>query len=303
MKENKKTGSIISTVYVLLAGMMWGIIGLFVRNLNGSGLSSMCIVFIRSLSATLIMGAFLLVYNRKLFRIRIKDIWCFVGTGIISLSFFNICYFTTINMTSLSVAAILLYTAPSMVMIMSLFIFKEKMNAKKIVSVILAFIGCMMVTGIFSGGGSNTLSPIGILVGLGAGFGYAMYSIFARFALNKGYSSFTVTFYTLAFSVIGSVVFFEPQKTADVLSENPVMILFMLAFGLVTTVLPYIFYTLGLSGMESGRASIIASIEPVTATILGIVVFHEKTTLLGILGALVVLLSIFIVNVNEKNGN
>lgn len=300
MFQNSKK-SMISTIYVLIAGIMWGLIGLFVRSISEVGLSSLCIVFIRSLSGTLLMGGFLFFYNRILFKIKLKDIWCFIGTGIISLTFFNICYFSTIQMTSLSVAAILLYTAPSIVMILSLVIFKEKINTRKIISVVLAFLGCMLVTGVLSE--NSTISTIGILLGLGSGLGYALYSIFARFALNKGYHSFTVTFYTLAFSCIGSVFFCEWDKCATYVGGSPVRILFLALFGLISTVLPYIFYTLGLEGMESGRASIIASIEPVTATAVGVLVYRERLSFMGAIGAMIVIASIVIVNFNPKKAS
>ena len=296
-KSTRIMQSKLSTLSVLIAGIMWGVIGLFVRSLVSYGFSSMCIVFIRSISGTLLMGLFLLLYNRKLLKIRLKDIWCFLGTGVVSLTFFNICYFTTINMTSLSVAAILLYTAPSMVMLMSLILFKEKMTKRKVISVILAFVGCVLVTGVLSD--SSTISGIGILVGLGSGLGYALYSIFARYALDKGYHSFTVTFYTLMFSAIASVEFCEWDKCRTAISAKPALIAFFLLFGLISTMLPYIFYTLGLNGMEAGKASIIASIEPVTATVLGIVVFHESMSLMGILGAVIVIISIVIVNIGD----
>jgi len=288
----------LATIYVLIAGIMWGLIGIFVRNLAAYNLPSMCIVFIRSLAGMILMAAFLCIYDRSLFRIKLKDVWCFIGTGIFSLTFFNVCYFTTMSITSLSVAAILLYTAPSFVMIMSYFIFKEAFSVRKIIAVIMAFFGCVLVTGVIGSG--DNVPAFGILTGVGAGVGYALYSIFARFALNKGYHSFTVTFYTLLMSVFGSVAFFRPASTVSLIRSNPWMIAFLLLFGLVSTTLPYIFYTLGLQGMESGRASIIASIEPVTATIVGTLVFHESMTILGFIGAVIVLASIVIVNTGHK---
>lgn len=294
----KKGNNIISVLYVLIAGIMWGSIGLFVRRLNTFGFESMEIVCIRSISGALMMACFLFIYDRSLFRVRLRDIWCFIGTGVVSLTFFNICYFSTLAITSLSVAAILLYTAPSMVMIMSVIIFKEKLTFTKIISVIIAFVGCVFVTGVIGSG--DKVSVAGILLGLGSGLGYALYSIFARFALDKGYSSLTVTFYTFLFSVLGSLVFFKPHRFVTVVGERPSIVVFFLLFGLVSTALPYIFYTLGLTGMESGRASVIASIEPVTATILGIVAFGEKMTLMSAVGIMLVLISIMIVNLPHK---
>lgn len=296
VKENKR---IVSVICVLIAGIMWGLIGLFVRKLNADGYESMDIVFIRSIAGTLLMMVFIFFYDRSLFKIRLKDIWCFIGTGVLSLTFFNLCYFMTISITSLSVAAILLYTAPSMVMIMSVVIFKEKMTIRKVLSVILAFVGCVFVTGVLEDTGS--LSGKGILIGLGAGLGYALYSIFARFALNRGYKSLTVTLYTFIFSFVGSVFFSRPDEIIVRVSVKPAIILFMLLFGLISTALPYIFYTVGLSGMESGKASIIASIEPVTATLIGVLIFEETMSLSGAVGVLLVLLSIFIVNIGSDS--
>jgi len=298
MENKDSVNKIIPVIYVLIAGITWGIIGLFVRNLNGYGFSSMGIVFLRSISGSIIMGIFLLLYNRDLFRIRMKDIWCFIGTGIVSLTLFNICYFTTIKMTSLAVAAILLYTAPSMVMVMSAVIFKEKLTMVGIVSVILAFAGCALVTGVV--GSENSISAAGIIIGLGSGLGYALYSIFARFALDKGYHSFTVTFYTLIFSSIGTVFFFQPALTAEVLTEDWWVILLIAGFGLISTAIPYIFYTLGLQRMEAGKASVIASVEPVTATVIGLLIYNEHLSAMSVVGVALVLISIAVVNQNKK---
>lgn len=286
-----------STLYVLLAGVLWGMIGLFVRRLNASGLQSMEITEIRSLVSMFLMGAFLLIIDRSSFRIKLKDVWCFVGTGIVSLTFFNICYFTTMTLTSLSVAATLLYTAPAMVMIMSAFLFGEKLGRIKILSVLLAFAGCVLVTGVLAE--SPNISAFGILAGIGSGFGYALYSIFGRFAMNRGYGSATITFYTMAFSALGGLVFLSPARIASAIDRDPAVIFFALGLALFPTCMAYIFYTMGLRGMENGKASILASIEPVTATVVGALVFGEKISAMTASGIVLVLLSIVIVNLHK----
>ena len=124
---NKKFAS----ASILMAGTLWGIIALFVRGLNANGFESMEIVALRGFGALLLMSAGLLIYDRTLFKIKLKDIWCFVGTGVLSLTFFNLCYFRTMMLTSLSVAAILLYTAPTIVVVLSAFLFKEKITDRK----------------------------------------------------------------------------------------------------------------------------------------------------------------------------
>ena len=70
--------------------------------------------------------------------------------------------------------------------------------------------------------------------------------------------------------------------------------------GLVVTVLPYVFYTIGLAGVSAGSAAIMASIEPVVATLVSLIVFREGITLYGVLGILLVLSSIVILNIPLK---
>lgn len=285
-------------IFVFLAGILWGTMGIFVRQYNAQGMDSMEIVAVRAVVTAILMGIFMLIYNPKLFRIRWKDIWCFLGTGLLSILFFNFCYFKAISMTSMSVAAVLLYTAPAIVMVLSRILFQEKLTGVKIGALIATFIGCVFVTGVV--GSDEYLSIPGILVGLGAGLGYALYSIFSRYALERGYHSFTISFYTFLIAAIGVLPFVKLPVMVQVCFDNWYMVGFTIVFGLVSTVLPYILYTIGLEKVENGKASIIASIEPVVATILGILVFHEALKFHVILGICLVLGAIIVCNLWKK---
>lgn len=289
----QKTSSIL---LVLAAGCMWGCMGLLVRPLNNVGLVTMDICFLRGFVTFVIMLAGLLVFDRTALKIRLKDIWCFVGTGALSVSFFNFCYFKTITLTSLSVAAVLLYTAPAFVMIMSFFLFKESMTNKKMLALLLAFVGCVLVSGVVAGGGD--LSVKGILVGLGAGFGYALYSIFGRYALQRGYGPLTITFYTFLFATLSTIFLTDVSSIINIVETHPRIGIYGAFMILFVTLFPYLCYTKGLSGMENGTASVIASIEPVVATVLGILIYKEEMTFESAFGMILVLGSIVMLNGN-----
>ena len=107
-----------ATVYVLLAGILWGTMGVFSTKLNALGMGSFDIAQVRVTLGLVLVGLYLAIFDRKMFKINLKDVWCFIGTGIVSLLFFSCCYFSSIKLTGLSVAAVLLYTAPTFVMIM-----------------------------------------------------------------------------------------------------------------------------------------------------------------------------------------
>jgi drug/metabolite transporter (DMT)-like permease len=201
---------------------------------------------------------------------------------------------------SLSAAAILLYTAPSIVMILSLILFREKLTSGKVISAILAFLGCAFVSGL--GGGGMTLTTSGILYGLGAGFGYALYSIFARLALDRGYKGNTVNFYSCLLAALGASVIWGGAEPVRIMFASWSNVGLCLLAALVTSYLPYLLYTYGLTGLEAGRASIMASVEPVVATFVGVVVFQEQMTVQAAVGVILVLAAVVILNTKTKRG-
>lgn len=282
---------------VLAAGTFWGTMGFFARNLYAAGFGPLEVAQTRITTGLILVGLYILMFNRSQFKVKLKDIWCFLGTGIISLLLFSTCYFSALNYTSLAVAAILLYTAPFFVMLLSLLLFKEKMNSKKVLALILAFTGCVLVSGV---GGDTVFSWKGILLGLGSGFFYALYSIFGRYAINRGYGAWTMTFYTFLFCSIGCAFLSDWQVIGGVMAESGANILWVLGLGFVTAFLPYVLYSTGLEQMESSKASILASVEPVVSALFGVFVFHETLSLWGVLGIAMVLGAIIVLNVKGK---
>ncbi len=276
-----------SFIYILLSGMLWGCMGVFVRVLNKQGIASMDIVFLRAIVTAVAMVIFLFIFHRRMLKIHWKDFWCFLGTGIASITFFNFCYFKAIMMTSLSVAAVLLYTAPAIVMILSYILFREAFTVRKVIAIVMTFFGCMLVTGML--GQQQAITTTGLLYGLGAGLGYAFYSIFSRYALEKGYHSLTITCYTFIVTTVVSVFFTNVSKVSMVVFSSPLYVMLTVALGLICTVAPYLLYTLGLQEVDNSHAAIIASIEPVTATVLGFVVFGEDITVVKMMGMILVL--------------
>lgn len=283
---------------VVSAAALWGCMGIFVRGMEQYGLSSMDMVLVRALVTGVLMFLYLFLFKREELKIRWKDIWCFLGTGLASVVFFNFCYFTTIIETSLAVAATLLYTAPAFVVILSFLFFREKLGSKKILSVLLAFAGCSLVTGIFQE--TPALSTKGLLIGLGAGIGYALYSIFSCLALQRGYSSYTITFYTFLIAFAGCVPFCNIGEIGAGLSSSPASVPFAIFWAAVTTVAPYLLYTKGLSEMEAGRASVLANIEPVVASVLGVLLYKEEIQLTTLAGIVLVLVAAWVVTIPDR---
>lgn len=279
------TSKALPTLSILGAATCWGMIGLWSLQLLAAGLSPYSIVLVRNCGGLVMLLSIFAIKDRSVFAIDWRDLKYFFGTGVISVLLFTLCYFSCQEIASLSVSAILLYTAPSIVVLLSAILWKEPITKRKLMALVLTFFGAACVSGVFAG---ELVAPlIGILFGLGAGFFYAMYSIFGRYALAK-YPPMTVTVWTFVFCGLGSLVFLRPAELTLAFSQPSS---WFVALGLVavSTVVPYILYTYGLSRIEAGKASIMASLEPVVACVVGVVVYSEDLTILTLLGITAVL--------------
>ena len=112
-------------LYILLAAALWGCTGVFLKLLSAGGLTSMQSVALRNGLATLLSFFWLKRTAPAALKIRIQDCVYFICTGIVSVVFFNWCYFNTIQLSSMSVASVLLYTSPVFVMVLSAILFRE----------------------------------------------------------------------------------------------------------------------------------------------------------------------------------
>ena len=289
------------TILIILAGIFWGSMGIFVRGLTTlAGFTSFQIVSLRLTVAGIIFTIILLIKDPKGFKISLKDIPLFLGLGFGSVLFFTACYFTAIRLMTLSLAAILLYTSPIWVMLMSLLFFREKMTGKKLLALGLSFLGCVLVSGL--GSDKSSVTPIAILIGLGAGLGYGLYSILGTIALRK-YSTYTVTTYTFVTASVGSLFLCslpDLWHKITVCPRKPYLCFYIILTGLVTAVIPFLLYTLGLEQVEASRAAILATIEPMVATLIGVVVFHEYMTLMSLIGILCIVGTIILLNYHNS---
>lgn len=285
-------------VFIAFSASLWGIIAIFVRKLSSIEFTSMEIVTLRVVSATILLGVVGLVKYRDHMKIKFSDIKLFIGTGIFSIVLFNWCYFTAINQMNLSIAVILLYTAPAFVIVLSYLFLKEKLNKTKLMAVTGTIMGCVLI----AGAGvldTSSFSAVGILIGLGAGFGYALYSIFGKFALAK-YSPFTVTFYTFLVASITLLPLTNLWEKGSVLVSGEVFI-YGIGLGLFPTVIAYLLYTKGLEKVETSKAAIIATVEPVVATLLSVFLYGEDFGFIQFIGSSIILFSVILINLPKPS--
>ena len=288
-------------VKVFIAGCLWGTIGLFVKLMEAQGSSSSYTSFLRLFFGFLLLAVLTLILDGpKAFRIGRKTLISCILLGIVCQGIFNIFYSMSISMNGMSVASVLLYTAPVFTGIASLLIFREKLSLLKITALLVNIFGCaLMATGGDLSGA--VFAPLGFLVGVGAGFTYGMTAVFGKIAMQEDSSPLAVAAYNLFFGCLFIALVRRPWLTA----ENPFnlhLLLNGLLFGLVATALAYGFYFSGLSKIsQASKVPVVASVELVVAAVIGAAAFHESVTVVKIAGIMLVILSILTFSRKSSN--
>ncbi|SFH02637.1 drug/metabolite transporter, DME family [Desulfotomaculum arcticum] len=282
----------LSYVLILLAAAAWGSIGIPGEKLFAIGLEPKQVIWFRAAICFLAMSVICLIFDRSRLKIKLRDIPLFCLYGFISVTMFYYSYFYAIEKTGVAMAAILLYTAPAMVVVLSRFIFNEVINIKKIFCILLTISGCFLVVKGYDAANLK-LNMSGILLGVTAGFCYAMYSIFGK-KTSANYHAWTVIIYSQGFGLLFLSVLHFPAEVFIAHYENVVWY-YLLYIGLVPTLLAYLCYIAALKHVETGLASIIATLEPVMAVFFAYVMLGQVLDPIQSAGAALVILAVLIV--------
>ena len=282
----------------ILAGLMFGSGGVFVRTLTQNGIDSSTLLFLRFSIAIIPLLLAIIFTDKKLFKIQLKDIplilvcaMCIVGL--------NLCYNESMNTISLSLAAVLLSLAPIYVLIFAYVLFREKITSKKIICIIFAIFGCLLMTGVLESDISNI--PIhGILYGIGAGLFWAVYLMASKKSIEQGNHTFTILLYAIIFISIALIPFTHFNQISGFISINPTLtIIFLIVHSTFSFALPYILSTVSLNYLDSGTSSIfMSSSEPLAALIFGLLIYSEIPTVMMLCGFVLTLIAMTILSKN-----
>ena len=290
---------------IVFAATCWGLLGLFTRGMAAAGFTFAEMSMSRSLIVFVCLFVFFLLTDREKMKIRPQDIWVFAVMGGVGIALYNVLYFRTMQMITLSASAALLYTAPFMVMALSALIFKDRITQQKVAAVLIAFTGCIMAVGLIGGGGITAAGDInvsGILYGLASALCFSQYTIFGKIALRK-YNVFAVTAYAFGMAGVLLIPFCDMGHLFMLMTESGRNVINLLVFAFLMTLVPFVCYTKGLEKLEPSRAMIILFIEPLTSTIAGRVVYGEMLTPVKITGIVLIFLSLIVLNLKRIEQN
>lgn len=297
---DKTSSQLRGYLFVITAACLWATIGLFYRVLvEQYALSKGVIVAYRAGIAAVILFAALAVFKPRSLHVHRRDWLYFVMFGSIGVAAFYWCYIQATVRGPLAVAAVLLYTAPIWITIWSVVRQGEPLSRGKIIALALAVGGCALVANIFDPANLR-INGIALVFGLLSGISYAAYSLWSADGVRRGYGAWTVVVYSLG---IGALVLFAVQPPSESIKpwSLPGAWPYLLGVALGPTLLAPICFTLGLQYVRTSNASIVATLEPVVAALLGwlIAVPPEPLNPLQIAGGMCVLGAVVVLSNGE----
>lgn len=288
------TKGIISAVFSALALSSMGILG---KKLFLNGVDPLNVVMLRAVVAFLTLGAVLFIVKGRLPRIHPKDIWLFVVLGFIGISLNYSAFFIALDLTTVSTAIMLLYTYPVFVVIGAVLFMGEDLTNKKILALILSIMGCVFITEAHDVE-SLALNIWGVFFGLSASITKAIYTLLGKRALAT-YDPWTTTCYAFGVGAFFLSLYVVPTGVGSIaLSLNSWLLIFAIAW--IPTLIGYSLFVYALKYLEAGRASLIATLEPVAAVLLAAILLQESVTYAQGVGMILVISGIFVLNISYQ---
>ncbi len=289
----KQTRGIINGI---VSGVSFGLIPLFSIPVIAAGMGNVSILVYRFLFGSIAMLGMLLLRKTDM-RISISELLriiilsaFYIGTALATLE----CY----HYLSSGIATALVYTDPIWCAIIGLLFLGDKFSLKQTSSIILATVGVMMMTGVFTEDG--TFSALGLFWGLMSGLSYALYLIFVPRLNLKRIPSLKLTFYVFFIGMILLAAYnITTEGRIETVPDTECWINIIL-LGLIPTALSNICVTMSLRLIDSTIVAILGAFEPLTAMVIGILVLGDPWSLLSLSGAALILLAVAILTILPK---
>lgn len=283
---------------VITATLCWATSGIFINLIiRESGISAVGLAFWRDLTTAILLLIGILIFKPQLLIVKKNDLPWLIGMGAISIGVFHIFWNKAVVMLGASLATVVQCNAPIFVTIMAWFLFGEKITTRKIIAIILAAVGTILVSGI-RGVGEWKIEPVGLLIALGSAVTYGSLSLFGK-KLSGQYNAWTIMFYIFTF---GTLTLFAVQLgSPDPWPESQNFLPLFIGFVLLSTIVGFGLYTSALKYLPASVASITATSEIFFAAILAYIFLKERMDLWQILGSVLIIAGVILVSMAKEN--
>lgn len=274
----------------ILTAVMWGIMGIFVRSLSQYQFTNLEISFFRCALAGGAYFLFLLFTKPSALKIDLKGLVICLVYGAVAYSISFVSYSVSVSRIPVGVATVLMFMSPIWVAIFGRFMFGEKLEKSKMITIFICLVGAVLVSNLI-GGGNVKLDGIGILAGVVNGIGVALQILLPKY-FAKDYERDTLLVYGFLGAAVVLMFGMDFGSVVSHMSSAPIgsLIWNLFGIGILCTMVANVSCVKSTQYVKATTTSILSALEVVVGTLVGFVVFHEHMTLLQILGAMIIVM-------------
>jgi drug/metabolite transporter (DMT)-like permease len=291
MEDQDKSSSARGYACVVAAAVMWASSGTAGKALFEGGLSPFDVTQVRVTFGSALLAVFLALFARDTLRIRRRDVAYFFLLGAVAMALVQGSYFYAISKIQVAAAILLQYLAPIFVALFSMCFWKERLTSIKLIALIFALGGCYLVVGGYDLHLLH-LNQLGIAGGVISAVTFAGYTLLGERGMHR-YSPWTVLFYALAFAALTWHVIYPPfhYVTAGFSAGQWIGLLYITVIG---TILPFGLFFVGVNYVRATRASITATLEPISAGFIAFLALGETMNALQVMGGTLVIAAVIV---------
>ncbi len=284
-------------IAISLAAVLWGVAASVAKSFFNNAYEPLILVQMRVTLSFAVLFLFFLSTNRLLLKFSIKDIPHFLIVGILGVAGSNYFYYSAIKETNVSTSILVQYTAPIMVMIYTVVFQKEKLTVPKISALVLSLSGIFLAVGAYHPE-IIKINKIGIIYALLAAVSFSIFNISGK-SLTQKYSIWTGLIYLLG----AATLFWSFINTPMEIFEANYSFEDWNVFGviaLISILIPYSLYYYGLHHIQSSKAIIISTLEPIVAIISEWLFLNGRMGIIQVVGAILVITAIVVLQRDSK---
>jgi len=292
-----KCTSLKGYLFVVGAAILWASSGVAGKSLFAGGITPFELVQVRVTVSTVLLAMIFFLWDRTLFHIRARDLLYFLLLGGVAMALVQITYFYAVSRIQVAAAILLQYLAPTLVTFYAVCFWNERLNLTKYLSLSLSLVGCYLVVGGYRLD-LLRMNGAGIVSALVSAVCFAAYTLMGEKGMHR-YSPWTILFYAFLFAAFSWHLFYPPFHYVRA-GYTLIQWGWMLYISIMGTVVSFALFFLGINLIRSTRATITATLEPISAGILAYFFLGEGLAPLQIAGGLMVVGAIVLLQWNQE---
>lgn len=283
-------------MYAIVSAILFGTAGIFVKLAQKTGLDSVSLLTIQYIIAVTLMFIVAFLKDSQKLYVSKKQLFYMAVLGAVGNTLMTVFYYMAFEYLPVAMVTMLLFTYPIMVFVYSVFFEKQKIDIRKIISILAAFLGCVLTLNIFSG--ELKYSMKGIIFGLLAAVFYAFMNLYSEEKLEN-VDALSINAYSTLFSLITLILYRWPVFLikGQIRLEG---LTYIITLAVLCEIVPLTLLYAAIKHIGSLKVSIISNLEIPTAIIVSFVVLKESVSIMQIIGAVFIFYAVHLVKKEEK---